>query len=93
MEDFDEFNPNRCAEVAVGAFVALLAIGVVKVIAQSLLNWTASRFTRNKQNTLGKGPPSGTGDVPDGDVGAVFETENIFLCVLCYNMGLIPMIN
>ena len=38
MEDFDEFNPNRCAEVAVGTFVALLAIGVVKVIAQSLLN-------------------------------------------------------
>ena len=38
MDDFDEFNPNRCAEVAVGAFVALLAIGVVKVIAQSLLN-------------------------------------------------------
>jgi len=38
MEDFDEFNPNRCAEIAVGAFVALLAIGVVKVIAQSLLN-------------------------------------------------------
>ena len=38
MEDFDEFNPNRSAEIAVGAFVALLAIGVVKVIVQSLLN-------------------------------------------------------
>ena len=38
MEDFDEFNPTRCAEVAAGAFVALLAIGVVKVIVQSLLN-------------------------------------------------------
>ena len=38
MEDFDEFNPTRCAEVAAGAFVALLAIGVGKVIVQSLLN-------------------------------------------------------
>jgi hypothetical protein len=38
MNDYDEFNPTRCAEVAAGAFVALLAIGVVKVIVQSLLN-------------------------------------------------------
>jgi len=36
--DYDEFNPNRSAEIAVGAFVALLAIGVVKVIVQSLLD-------------------------------------------------------
>lgn len=37
MEDYD-FNPNRSAEIAVGAFIALLAIGVVKVIVQSLLD-------------------------------------------------------
>ena len=36
--EYDEFNLDRSAEVAVGAFIALLAIGVVKVIAQSLLN-------------------------------------------------------
>ena len=36
--DYDEFNPNRSAEIAVGAFVALLAIGVIKVIVQSLLD-------------------------------------------------------
>lgn len=38
MEDFEDFNPNRSAEIAVGAFIALLAIGVVKVIVQSLLD-------------------------------------------------------
>ena len=38
MEDYEDFNPNRSAEVAVGAFIALLAIGVVKIIVQSLLD-------------------------------------------------------
>ena len=38
MEKETEFSPARTAEVALGAFLALLAIGVIKVIAQSLLN-------------------------------------------------------
>lgn len=33
----DEFNVNRSTEVAVGAFIAMLAIGLVKVVAQTLM--------------------------------------------------------
>jgi hypothetical protein len=33
----DEFNVNRSAEIAVGTFIALLAIGLVKVLAQTLI--------------------------------------------------------
>lgn len=33
----DEFNVNRSVEVAVGAFIALLAIGLVKVVAQTVM--------------------------------------------------------
>ncbi len=33
----DEFNVNRSVEVAVGAFIAMLAIGAIKVVAQALM--------------------------------------------------------
>lgn len=38
MNNYDEFNSTRSAEIAVGAFVAMLAIGVIKVVIQSLLD-------------------------------------------------------
>lgn len=37
MEKEPEFSSARTAEVALGAFFALLAIGVIKVIAQGLM--------------------------------------------------------
>ncbi len=33
-----EFSPARTAEVALGAFLALLAIGVIKVVASALVD-------------------------------------------------------
>ena len=37
MEIDTDFNPTRAAEVAVGAFIALVAVGTLKVIFNSLL--------------------------------------------------------
>ena len=36
MEQETEFNPTRTAEIAIGAFIAMLAIGAIKVIVSSL---------------------------------------------------------
>lgn len=38
MNNYDEFKPTRSAEIAVGTFVAMIAIGVMKVVIQSLLD-------------------------------------------------------
>ena len=37
MEIETDFDPTRAAEVAVGAFIALVAVGTLKVILNSLL--------------------------------------------------------
>jgi len=38
MEKEIELSPARTAEVALGAFLALLAIGVIKVVAAALVD-------------------------------------------------------
>ena len=37
MEIETDFDPTRAVEVAVGAFIALVAVGILKVILNSLL--------------------------------------------------------
>jgi hypothetical protein len=37
MEIETDFDPTRAVEVAVGAFIALVAVGTLKVILNSLL--------------------------------------------------------
>ena len=38
MINYDEFSPTRSAEIAAGAFAAMLAIGVIKLVIRSLLD-------------------------------------------------------